>query len=1133
MGKILTKRLSAILASFFLFGMAATATEQMNLNHSQLSAVGASAAAVAVDAVQQQNVQVTGRVTDSHGPVIGATVMVLGTSLGTTTDFDGNFTLSVPAGSRLQVSFIGMVTQEFHITQAQHLNVHLLDDAELLDDVVVIGFGTQRRSVVSAAISSVRGEDIARQNPTRIDQLLRGQAAGISITQQSGAPNAAANVRVRGVGTTGDNAPLWVVDGMIMEGGIQNLNPADIANIEILKDAASAAVFGARGGNGVIMVTTHRGQAGRPVIQYNLTHGLQNVARRMPRLNSEQYMLLMNERAVNDGVGLPFSAQDFTDLAAGRRFADTDWQEVAFGRNVPVTSHQLSVRGGTETGTWFMSLGYFSHDGILGGEHGVSNYSRWNIRVNMDQEIFRTNDRNFLNRIRVGVNTTYARGNSIGMQGGNTVFGSVLASAFMLPPIMPVYMSPDAPIGSPERYWWDSQLITENFRDMASNYGIRHNGQLLATSPHDFQEARNPLATFLRPRRHYSNEDNFIGNFWGEVDILPGLRFRSNLGYQLSFWGYRNYRFPDFVTTNIAWQQDIRYDLTYASRRMERQLTRDLSNTLTYDFTIQDQHNFNIVLGQTARLRQHHWVRGSGTNINPFMMTDNVMINNSLMPNAQRNAEGANFTETSMSYFARLSYDFDSRYMFQATVRRDGSMRFGPGNKWGTFPSFSLGWNVWNEPTFEDARPQWFDTLRPRFSWGINGNDRIAHWTYLSMLTGGNNFHFNDDLSAGMAAGRMSNRYVHWEEVRQTNIGLDLAFLRNALTLSVDAFDMTTTGMLRDAMHVPGYVGQQVPMVNTGEVSNRGIEFDLGYRFSPVRDLHIGIRANASFVRNEIVTLGNVAGQHSWGGEGALGLANMIFQRNGMPNPFFYGFRTAGIAQNQAQADAYNDRHGLTGANAIAPGDVMFQRFAVRPDGTTNGPLLPGSPEFDEHGNRVVNGDRVKLGTPIPDWTWGLTLTADFRNWDFSMFWQGVVGADIFDISTRDSDIPNGNRPAWWMDRWHGEGTSDRIPRFVSGTANVNNWRVSDLWVRSGDFVRLRNIQLGYTIPRHITQMASIEALRLWVGAENLLTFTRFEGLDPEIGGTAAEGGSPNHGISRLGTYPQARTINFGLGLTF
>ena len=1127
MGKNLTKRLSVILASFFLFGITAVTAEQMNLNHSQMTAIGASATVAAVDAVQQQNVQVTGTVTDDFGPVVGASVMVPGTAIGTTTDSNGAFTLSVPQGATIQVSFIGMATQTFTIRYAGHLNVQLSEDADLLDEVVVIGFGTQRRSVVSAAISSVRGEDIARQNPTRIDQLLRGQAAGVSITQQSGAPNAAANVRVRGVGTTGDNSPLWVVDGMIMEGGISNLNPADIASIEILKDAASAAVFGARGGNGVIMVTTHRGQAGRPVIQYNLTHGLQNLARRMPLLNSEQYMLLMNERAVNSGAALMFSQQDFEDLRAGRRFADTCWQDVAIGRNVPITSHQLSVRGGTETGSYFLSLGYFSHDGIIGGRYGSSNYNRWNIRVNMDQEIFRADYRNFLNRVRIGINTTYARGNSIGMSQDNTIFGSVLASVFALQPIMPVYMGPNFPEGSPERHWWS--LLNETQQGLALSYGVRHNGHMLAVSPADFQEARNPLAIFNRPRRHYSNEDNFIGNFYAEIDILPGMRFRSNLGYQLSFWGYRSYRFPDFVTLHAT--NDTHHDVTHATRRMNRQLTRDLSNLLTYDFTIREQHNFNVVLGQTARLRQFHWVRGQGLNLNPLMWNvDQAIINNSLNPAAERNAQGYNFTEAMLSYFGRISYDFDSRYMFQATLRRDGSMRFGPGNRWGTFPSFSLGWNVWNEPTFEDARPQWFNTLRPRFSWGINGNDRIDFWQYMSNLWTGNNVWFSDEMSPGMSAAAMGNRYIRWEESRQTNIGVDMSFLRNALTLTVDAFDMTTEGMLRRSITVPGYSGQEAPMVNAGQVSNRGIEFDLVYRFQPVRDLHLSIRGNASFVRNEIVDFGSASGWNSWGGDGAAGLAPMVFQANGMPNPFFYGFRTAGIAQNQAQADAYNTKWNLTGPNAIAPGDVMFQRFAARElDANGNavgdsGILRPGTWQFDDNGNRIINGDRVKLGTPIPDWTWGLTLTADWRNWDFNVFFQGVVGVDIFDITTR-VDIPRGNMPAWWMDRWHGEGTSDRIPRIVAGQPNTNNWRVSDLWVRNGDFVRMRNIQLGYTLPQHITQMASIQNLRLWVGGENLLTFTRFEGLDPEIGSAS--------GVSRMGNYPQARTVNFGLGVTF
>ncbi|MDR0333456.1 MAG: TonB-dependent receptor [Dysgonamonadaceae bacterium] len=1051
---------------------------------------------------QQQNVTVHGVVSDDFGePIIGATIVVKGTTTGVATDMDGGYTIQVPVGAALVFSYIGHITQEFTITSGQTLNVLLKEDSEMLDDLIVIGYGVQRRSVVSAAISSVRGEDFERTSPTRIDQMLRGQVAGVSIAQNSGAPNSSVSIRVRGVGTTGDNSPLFVVDGMIVEGGLSNINPADIASIEVFKDAASAAIFGARGGNGVIMITTHKGAAGKPKINYEMSLGYQNVARQLPMLNSEQYMTLQNEMAVNAGAVLPFTAQHFADVASGVT-PNTNWQDYVFNNNAPITSHQLSVRGGNEDGAYFLSLGRFVHEGIMGGNHNASNYDRWTIRMNSDYTIFKETSRNFLNRIRVGVNTSYSRANSIGdgaIGGNNNVFGSALASALVLPPIHSPFLNEED----------GKQLLRD--QPFALIYG---DGRVLWPTPGAYREIRNPLAIYTRPRRTFDNEDKFVGNFWGELSVLPGLVFRSEFGYDLAFWGNRSHRFPDYVTDQANDDSDPRF--SSAGSEFNRGFTREISNTLTYNFQLQGMHNFTLLAGQSARDYVRRWMNGTGRNLLAYD-PDLAIINNSLADQnaGGRSVSGNRAASAIASYFGRISYDYDSRYIFQGTIRHDGSYKFGANNKWGTFPSFSLAWNVWNEPYLQDARPVWFDTMRPRFSWGINGNDRIDDWRYLALMDAGNNFYFSDELSLGASAGRLPNPDIRWEESTQANYGLDFAFFRNALTFTVDVFTKRTTNMLREAAGVPGYVGQSAPTVNAGIIDNKGVEFDLGYRFSPVRDLSIGIRANASYVKNTVVHYGSASGQNSWGGEAALGLQNMLFQANGFPNPFFYGFRFDGIAQNQAQADEYNDRMGLTGGNRISPGDAMFK------DLNGDGQLTAGS----------INdpGDREMIGKPVPDWTFGATITADYKGFDFNIFFQGVYGVDIFDI-TRRGDIPTSNRPAWWMGRWHGEGTSNRIPR-LHDAADQNNWRVSDLWLQDASYIRLRNIQLGYTLPSNITNIASIERLRLWVGAENLVTWTKFNGFDPEIG--AGNGTNPMIGVSRMGNYPQARIVNFGLGVTF
>ncbi|MDR2823699.1 MAG: TonB-dependent receptor [Prevotellaceae bacterium] len=1031
-----------------------------------------------------QNIGASGVVRDAatNEPLAGVSVVQKDASTnGTMTDMDGKFSLTVPQGAMLVISYIGYA--DIELTAAVNLVVQMTESSQQLDEVVAIGYGTQRKSVVTAAISSVKAKDLEKLTPSRIENVLKGQVAGVSMTTGSGQPGSGSSVRVRGIGTTGDNDPLHIVDGMIVDGGIRNLNPADIQSVEILKDAASAAIYGTKGGNGVILITTKQGRISKPQITYEMNMGWANPWKKKEVLNTEEYMVLQNELRLNNGENLMYSAQDFADARAGL-IPDTDWQDVAFNKNAPVVNHQISVQGGNEKMQYYVSFGYYDAEGILGGDFGVSNYSRYTIRSNNTYEIYNVeNERKFLNKIKVGSNITYGRANSVGIT-TNQIWGTALGSATTLPPNMNVYLDKDA----------GEALIAEH------PYALMHDGKVLTPAPSYFQEIRNPLAVYLRPDRTYDNEDKFIGSFWGEVNILKNLVFRTNYGFDLAFWGGDGHKYPYFQSENATAVANERTETTEVWGNMHRGFTWQIENTLTYDLKL-SEHSITLLAGQSARKGIERYLTGNGYDLKVYN-SEMAIIDNARMDRniGGRYATGGLTGEQAMaSYFGRVTYNYAERYMAQATLRYDGSYKFGTNNKWATFPSFSLGWNAWNEPYLQNIKPDWWDQLKLRGSWGKNGSDRIDAFAYMSLMESGLNYYVDGVLNYGISAGRLPNPNIRWEESVQTDLGADLTFLRGALTFSVDWFKKRTQGMLRQAASVPGYVGQSVPYVNAGIVDNTGWEFDIGYQFQPFKDFNIGIKANSSFVKNTVVDYGNASGENGWGNLAAAGIDNFIYQKNGYPNPFFYGYKTDGLFQNQTEADAYNTLYG----QSAQPGDVRF---------------------VDADGNGELNAsDRVMIGSPIPDWVYGLTLTADYKGFDLYVFFQGVQGNEIFDISKR-ADIPRQNLPAWILSRWTGEGTSNKIPRLVAGEAN-NNWRASDLYIKDGSYCRLKNIQFGYTLPLHISRFATIDRLRIWIGAENLLTFTKYDGFDPEIG-------DEQQGVD-MGIYPQPRTISFGVGINF
>ncbi|NMB05325.1 MAG: TonB-dependent receptor [Bacteroidales bacterium] len=1043
-----------------------------------------------------QQVNLTGRVTDENGePVIGANISVPGTTTGTVTDYDGYYALTVPKGSTLRFSYIGYLDREYNITSQTQLNVQLLEDTEVLDELIVVGYGVQRKSVVTAAISKVTAEELNVTRPSRVEDALKGKVSGVQITQSSGQPGSDSKVRIRGIGTINNSEPLYIVDGMIVGGGINYLNPVDIESVEILKDAASAAIYGARAANGVILVTTKKGTKGKASVNYDVSYGWQNPWKKREILNAEEYMVIMNEMQLNDGNLPRYNNEQVMGAGVG-----TDWQDETFYYNAPVQNHQVSVSGGSDDLLYFLSFGFFDQAGIVGGNYDKSNYRRYSLRSNSTYTVFEADDRSFLNKVTVGANIGYSRDKSTGIE-TNSEYGSILGSALTFSPLVSVYADEATAAGILAQY---PHAVTDGDR-------------VFSLPPAGFQEIANPVAMLHQPSAGFNNSDKFVSSFWGELQILPELKFRTTYGADLAFWGYDSYTFPYFLATQGKDQQ-----FSTVQSEMNRGYSWQLENYLSYAKSFNEVHNLSAVAGVSASRYRYRNLGGNDRDLletSPSKANINSAIADRQLERAWGGTGGYDFTGTA-SYFGRVDYNYAERYMLQATMRRDGSTSFGPNNKWGVFPSFSVGWNMTNE-AFMANRPEWFDYMKLRFSWGKNGNDRIGNFLYTSLMDGGQNYYFGGgyqvneadpakvgeitgSMQYGSSPGYIPNPNVKWEESVQTDLGLEARFLNSRLTFGFDYFVKATNDMLM-YQPIPSYVGLGAPIANVGDMENRGVEFELGWKNS-AGDFNYFIAANASYLQNKLINLGNETGEQIYENAGASGVGSYVKGMNGEVFPYFYGFKTDGLFQNQAEVDGYVNGEGARLQPTAKPGDVRF---------------------VDHNGDGTISDDdKTKIGKGAPDWTYGLTLGADWKGFDANLFFQGTYGNDIFDFAQR-GDIPAANRPAWILDRWHGEGTSNRMPRMTSANPN-SNWRSSDLYIKDGSYVRLKSAQLGYTLPEALTKKISLQRLRLYISADNLLTFTGYDGFDPEI----ASGGYTTIGIDR-GIYPQARTISLGANISF
>ena len=1036
-----------------------------------------------------QGLTVKGVVKDSTGePVIGANVIVKGKAMnGTITDLDGNFTLpGVEATDILEVSFVCYLKQEVK-PSSELLNIILKEDTETLEEVVVIGYGVQKKSVVTASIAKVGADELAQTAPTRVDNALKGLAAGVQVTTQNGQPGASSVVRVRGIGTINNSDPLYIVDGMPIGGGIDNINPADIESIEVLKDAASAAVYGARAANGVVLVTTKKGKEGKVNVNYDFSFGWQSAWKHRDMLNASEYATLMNEAAEYNGTTPKYSNP--ASLGKG-----TDWQDVLFNDGAPVQNHQLSVSGASEKINYYFSMGYYNQEGIVGGNYDHSNYERLSFRSNTQYKLFdQSKQRNWLRSMTIGVNMSYSRINSRGINAGNLT-GSALADALFMDPNMDVYAESEDALREIAGSNYNAETYGEFIRDKVS-------GRLLNLPSPDFNELANPLARLSLPVGK-NNSDKFIANLTAEINLWDNLKYKFSWGSDLAFWGSDSYEYPYYLNKNARNQESS------VSSSMNRGYTWQIENVLTYDKTIGD-HSFAVVLGQSAERYTSRNIGGKAYDLIDYLEDKaNIDFTTGLASDGRQTIYGGAGDPNSLaSYFGRISYNYAERYMLQVTMRRDGSSRFGANNKWGTFPSVSVGWNLTNEPWMQ-KRPDWWTNTKVRFSWGKNGNENIGNFRYTANVALNNNYVFGgygngQKLVLGSKPSGTPNADLRWEESEQYDAGIDFGFFNNALTLTVDYFYKKTNGMLKE-MAVPSYLGESKPWGNVGSMKNEGVEFELGYKLRK-NDWAFGVQANISYLKNELIDLGNADGYESMDNVHQIG--NISRAENGQPYPFFWGYKTAGIFQNEAEVNAHvNNKGELLQPNAV-PGDVRFVDF--NQDGV------------------IDDKDKTNIGKGTPDWTFGFNFNLAYKNIDFSMLISGQWGNEIADV-TRRLDCQWVNLPGEFMERWHGEGTSNTMPRFCWNGDDANkNWgNFSDLYLKNGAFARIKNIQIGYTLPISLTQKFFIQRLRFYVAAENLLTLTGYKGFDPELNN------DKSNGIDR-GYYPQARTFTVGLNLNF
>ncbi len=1011
-----------------------------------------------------QNIKVTGIVSDELAgyPLPGVTIInQANQGQGTSTDIDGKYTLEVPRNTTLAFSYIGYLTQKFTIKNDTILNVALGEDVQKFDEVVVVGYGTQKRSEINGAVSVVLSDDISKTANLRVEQAIQGRTSGIQITQSSGSPGNGLSVRVRGIGTPLNSDPLYIVDGVWVD-GIDYLNPNDIETISVLKDAASVAIYGTSGANGVVLITTKEGKKGKKgSVSIDSYYGIQNPAKTVDLLDAEQYATLLLEADPSNS----FDLLDPSIYGVG-----TDWQNAIF-EQAPMQSHQVSVLGSSEKSTYGVMGSYFQQDGIVGG--AKSGYERYTARFKGTNEVSK--------RLKVFTNVNFTNFTRDALP-ENSEFASPVAFALNIDPITSITKDDGT---------YDFSRIVVG-------------------------DVKNPVNRIAVTNSTWTN-NRLIGALAGELEIIKGLKFKSSGSMDLS--DARNFGFlPSYDLDPTGAFVHERIDQNSVSKEFHRWTNLLLENTLNYQFKIGEDHSFDFLVGNTYRDRKYDFTFIGLANLPSNDIEDAYITNQTVNEdNMDNRGIAENITEsTLLSYFGRVNYNFLDKYFIAASLRRDGSSRFGANNKFATFPSVSLGWLMSKDIDFKSFFPS-LNYLKLRASWGQNGNEASLGDYGFTTIINSVNYVFGEDqtIVEGEAPTTPSNSDLKWEVSTQTNIGFDAGFLEDKLTFAADFFIKETSDLLIPASILAtagsGINASDPPFQNVGTMTNTGWEFSLGYKTGRVLKVDIG--GNISFIKNEVTSLGDATAPIPSGFNQGLG-GNTTRMEVGQPFGYFYGYQTDGIFQNTFEVKEHvNEDGALLQPNAV-PGDFRFTDI--------NGDGL------------LTDADQTSLGSPYPDFIYGFTSTFEFKGFDLNFFIQGSQGNEIVNATTRyDLRVSNLQQRRW--DRWTEENPSETEPRV--GLTDINgNFRFSDYFVEDGSFLRLKTLQLGYTLPTALTKKAFINKVRFYVSAQNLFTFTRYTGLDPEIGKRNSFDNSIaanlDYGIDR-GLYPQAKIFIGGINLQF
>jgi TonB-linked SusC/RagA family outer membrane protein len=986
-----------------------------------------------------QNYEIKGNVVDANGaPLPGVSIVVKNTTKGVTTDFDGNFTISeVQNGEVLVFSYIGFVTKEVVINNSNFLEIVLADDTQSLEEVVVIGYGTQTKKEITGAVTVVGAETIEKLKPTQVEQALQGQVAGVNVTTNTGSPGGSSTISIRGVSTNGDSRPLILVDGNVVE-DLSVINPNDIESMNILKDA-TAGIYGVRAANGVILITTKTGRKETPLtVEYNAYTGLQRTTRKMPVLNATEYALIVNEAFAGGGSTPPFT--NVSNIGVG-----TDWQDEVF-ETAPIQSHNLSLKGGRKKSSYSGSTSYFTQDGIVGGNK--SNFTRFTSSLGYNLDFLD----NF--KLKSGLTATITNKRNL----AENALGSVLFNALNMAPNLPV-------------------------RDASGEFSLAEGlgGEVINPVA---QMANSYNKTRVMKLNGYAGLGyTFLDHFTAEANIqFNYAEVRTNNFDPIDFYGvgkvFNTFRSSVFEGFNIY--RDYTFD-----------------GFIKYENTFNDKHKLNVLLGtsvfKTTGVFSGMIGRDIRDNSIEYAFVDKAQEKENIYEELGRNPT---FDGRLLSYFARLQYDYKGKYLLSAVVRRDGSTRFGPGNKFGYFPSGSIGWIISDEDFMIDNK--FFQLLKMRVSYGILGNDRIPDYRFTSLLTGEGTYFFGgNDLEHqyfGVASGPIANPKIKWEKQKTFDIGLDMRFLDNKIDITTDYFKRRTEDLLVSPQ-VSGLLGTgAAPVVNAGIVENEGVEFAIGYSDNLSDDFKFSIKYNVTALRNEVVAVSG-EGEYLEGGQFGISQPAISRMEAGYPLGYFVGYETDGIFQNQNEID-----NAAVTDIAPQPGDFRF---------------------VDQNGDGVIDlDDRVNLGNPLPDATMGLNLSFEYRKWDFAAYAFASIGNEIVRNYERNQALVN--KPSFYLDRWTGEGTSNTSPRVTTGASS--NTVFSDFYVEDGSFVRLQNVQLGYTFNTD----ANIDKLRIYLSGSNLVTLTKYSGYDPTVGTGAPIGG----GID-LGFYPNAASLLLGVNLKF